>query len=166
MSTSPNAIQLVPHDPAWASEYEDEAGRIEKVLGQHMLRIEHVGSTSITGLIAKPVIDIQVSVASLTPIELFRDKLAELGYAHISLPKPSDPEVEHADEVYPFFRKPHTWPGTHHVHLCLSGSIQERNHILFRNYLRDHPEKMQEYEQLKRHLAAVHVGDTFESREQ
>ena len=76
------------------------------------------------GLAAKPVIDIQVSVASLVPHGRYVDTMATLGYRHIALS---------FDLVYPFFYRPvDEWPGTHHVHLCEAGGEQEWKHLAFR----------------------------------
>lgn len=69
------------------------------------------------------------------------------------------------DRVYPFFQRPANWPTTHHVHLCAVGSDEERRHLAFRDYLRDHPAVAAEYVELKRKLTAHHHGNTLESRE-
>lgn len=150
-------ITIVPYEPNWPALFEAEAERIRGAMGALARRIEHVGSTSVPGLAAKPVIDLQVSVASLEPHGRYRETFARLGYAHFPLGP--------FDLVYPFFQKPATWPSTHHVHLCAAGSEQERNHLAFRDYLRGHPAVAAEYVELKRRLAAAHDGDTLESRE-
>ena len=84
--------------------------------------------------------------------------LERLGYTHFPLGD--------FDLVYPFFKRPDTWPSTHHVHLCVSGSEQEQDHIAFRDYLRGNPAAAAAYVELKRGLAAVHLGLTMESQEQ
>ncbi|HUL53050.1 MAG TPA: GrpB family protein [Opitutaceae bacterium] len=150
-------IVIAPYDPAWPAEFSAEAVRIHDALGHLALRIEHVGSTSVPGLAAKPVIDIQISVASLEPRDLYCTRLAELGYTHFPLGE--------FDRVYPFFKRPAGWPGTHHVHLCVRGSEQERAHLAFRDYLRRNPAVAAEYAALKRTLAAGHDGLTLESQE-
>jgi GrpB-like predicted nucleotidyltransferase (UPF0157 family) len=134
-----------------------EAKRIRASFGAEAERIEHVGSTSVPGLAAKPVIDIQVSVPSLQRRELYRQWLEELGYTHFPLGD--------FDLIYPFFKRPKSWPSTHHVHLCERGSEQERVHLAFRDYLRDHPAVASEYLELKLRLAAAHDGLTMESQE-
>ena len=146
------AIVVVPYDPAWPAKFERHAAMIREALGATALNIEHVGSTSVPGLSAKPVIDIQVSVASLVPHGRYVDTMATLGYRHVALS---------FDLVYPFFYGPPAeWPGTHHVHLCDAGGEQEWKHLAFRNYLRAHPETAQEYLALKRELARTHDGGT------
>lgn len=150
-------ITIVPYDPRWPRLFEEEAARVRAVMGSHALRIEHVGSTSVPALAAKPVIDIQVSVASLNSPGLYAERLSQLGYVHIPLGP--------FDLVYPFFQKPAEWPCTHHIHLCVLGLEQERRHLAFRDYLRRHPVVAIEYVKLKRRLAAAHDGATLQSRE-
>ena len=150
-------IKIVPYDPAWPSLFEAEATCIREAMKGLALRIEHVGSTAVPGLAAKPVIDIQVSVAMLAPLGTHADALAQLGYSHIPLGP--------FDSVYPFFQKPIEWPSTHHIHLCVLGEEQERRHLAFRDYLRSHPTVAAEYAELKRGLAAANDGATHESRE-
>ncbi len=151
-------IVIAPYDPAWPALFDAEAARIRESFGPLAMRIEHVGSTAVPGLAAKPVIDIQVSVRSLASREFFDGLLKQLGYAHFPLGE--------FDLVYPFFKRPHRWPSTHHVHLCINGSEQEQNHIAFRDHLRCNPAAAAAYVELKRGLAEVHLGLTMESQEQ
>jgi GrpB-like predicted nucleotidyltransferase (UPF0157 family) len=151
-------IVIAPYDPAWPTAFAAEAKRIQRAFGDLALRIEHVGSTSVPGLAAKPVIDIQVSVPSLEPRASYRTLLVDLGYTHVPLGT--------FDLVYPFFKRPVGWPSTHHVHLCAIGSEQERDHLAFRDYLRRNPAVAAEYASLKRRLAVAFDGLTMESQEQ
>ena len=150
-------IGIVAYDDVWPASFDAEAVRIGQVMGGLVLRVEHVGSTSVPGLAAKPVIDIQVSVATLEPLAVYSDLLGQLGYRHVPLGP--------FDAVYPFFQKPAEWPSTHQIHLCVRGAEQERRHLAFRDYLRSHPVVAAEYVELKRRLAAAHDGATLESRE-
>src|SRR5215510_11920320 len=101
-------LQVVPYDPEWPRAFAAEAVRIRNALGPLAVRIDHNGSTSIPGLAAKPVIDIQVSVRSLQPIDAYQEPLQDLGYTHVA----------HADDSFcPFFHRPGGWPHTHHVHV-------------------------------------------------
>lgn len=135
--------------------YEEEASRLGAGLRRSPVRIDHVGSTSVPGLAAKPVIDIQVSVTRLHPLGPHVAAMAALGYSH----------REHPDDAtYPCFHRPRTWPFTHYVHLCEAGSEQERRSLAFRDYLRDHPGAVREYAELKRRLAVLHSADTAEAR--
>lgn len=150
-------IHIATYDPAWPAQFKAEAAIIRAVLGLLALRIDHVGSTAVPGLGAKPVIDIQVSVTSLQRREAYEEPLARIGYTHI--------DVGAFDAVYPFCQRPDEWPTTHHVHLCRAGSREELTHLVFRDYLRDQPETAAEYEALKRVLAAAQQGTSFEDRE-
>lgn len=150
-------IAINPYDASWPSLFDEEARRLHAAFGSVAVRIEHVGSTSVAGLAAKPVIDIQVSVASLLPHGCYVQTMAALGYRHVALGD--------FDFVYPFFHKPPEWPSTHHVHLCEAGGEQEWKHLAFRNHLRAHTEAARQYEALKRELAKVHSGAKLQAME-
>ena len=102
-------LELVAYNPAWPAQFQAEASRIQEALGPLALRVEHVGSTAVAGLVAKPVIDVQVTVPSVAFLSRYSKPLASIGYAFVSLGA--------FDAVYPFFCKPANWPSTHHVHL-------------------------------------------------
>jgi len=150
-------ITIVPYDDTWPARFEAEAASICEVLKSLALRIEHVCATSVQGLASKPVIDIQVSVATLESLATYSEPLARIGYSHV----PFGP----IDSDYPFFQKPPAFPSSHHIHLCVIGTEQERRHLAFRDYLRRHPAAAVDYAELKRALAAEHDGETLESRE-
>jgi GrpB-like predicted nucleotidyltransferase (UPF0157 family) len=149
-------IQIVAYDPKWPCAFSAERDRIAAALDALALRIDHNGSTSVPGLAAKPIIDIQVSVLQLQPLETFAAPLRSLGYVHVPHPD---------DSFCPFFHKPATWPHTHHVHVVESGAAEERRTLAFRDYLREHPESARRYEDLKRKLASQHSASDFSSRE-
>ena len=149
-------LQIVPYDQQWPRAFSAERDRIAAALGALALRIDHNGSTSVPGLAAKPIIDIQVSVHRLQPIETYTAGLIQLGYVH----------VPHADDAFcPFFHKPPAWPHTHHVHVVQSGGAEERRTIAFRDYLREHTEVARAYEDLKRGLASQYSATDFSSRQ-
>jgi GrpB-like predicted nucleotidyltransferase (UPF0157 family) len=148
----PQRPVLVDYNPAWPAEYEAEAAVIRDALGEVAIRIEHVGSTAVPGLAAKPVIDIQVSVPSMDP-DLYEEVLVGAGY--YSVPDPEN--LEHH-----FFGKP--WeqaPRSFNLHVCPAGSEWERRHIGFRDYLRVHPDEAKRYEEHKREMARIH-SDTLD----
>jgi GrpB-like predicted nucleotidyltransferase (UPF0157 family) len=124
-------------------------------MGNLAIRIDHRGSTAVPGLAAKPVIDIQISVADLRQLYDYTARLARLGYVH----------VPHPDAFCPFFHRPAAWPHTHHVHLVQSGGAEEGQTLAFRDYLREHPGAARAYERLKRELAPLHSAATFDSRQ-
>lgn len=131
---------LVPYDPHWPAMFEEEARRLQRALGHLAVRIDHHGSTAVPGLSAKPVIDIQVSVANLQPLDAYLRPLETLGYTHLV----------HPDDAFcPFFHRPAGWPHTHHVHVVQAGGNEERRTLAFRNYLRHHDAVAREYERLK-----------------
>jgi GrpB-like predicted nucleotidyltransferase (UPF0157 family)/GNAT superfamily N-acetyltransferase len=149
-------LVIVPYHPAWPSAFQAEADRLRDVLGPLALRIDHHGSTAVPGLAAKPIIDIQVSVVSLLPLSVYRDRLEAAGYVHV----PSEDDAR-----CPFFHRPHEWPHTHHVHVVEAGGNEERRTLVFRDYLRDHPVAVRRYEALKHSLAERFGGADAESRE-
>jgi len=149
-------LEVVAYDPNWPIAFAAERDRIAAALGTLALRIDHNGSTSVPGLAAKPIIDIQVSVPSLRPIEAYASGLRQLGYVH----------VPHPDDAFcPFFHRPPAWPHTHHVHVVQSGGVEERRTLAFRDYLREHPAVARQYEALKRGLAPQYDAADFASRE-
>lgn len=150
-------LTIEAYDPAWPRMYVAEANRLRDAFGVDALRIEHVGSTSVPGLSAKAVIDIQVSVRTLDPVGRYTALMESLGYLHV-------PQGDFT-LVYPFYCRPAVWPSTHHVHLCVAGGEPEAQHLAFRDGLRREPALAAEYVVLKRRLAALHHGDTLESRE-
>ena len=156
MPTQENKIEIVPYDPEWPSAFEAEAARLRAALKTVALRIDHHGSTAIPGLGAKPIIDIQMSVATLQPPSAYRAKLEALGYIHVPHPD---------DSFCPFFHRPIQWPHSHHVHVVERGGREERRTLAFRDYLRDHSDLAREYEDLKRTVAAQTVATDPESRE-
>ena len=148
-------IYIAPYDPKWPSVFAAEAERLRGALGDAALRIDHVGSTAVPGLAAKPVIDIQISVADIDDGSSFDAPLAALGYRRHPVPD---------EDVYPFFHRPEVWPHTHHIHLCQVGGHEERRHLAFRDLLRDQAEIARAYERFKRELAPRHTQADFESR--
>jgi GrpB-like predicted nucleotidyltransferase (UPF0157 family) len=149
-------LEIVPYDPDWPRCFSTECDRIAAGLGALALRIDHHGSTSVPGLAAKPIIDIQVSVARLHPLDAYAPKLAHLGYVH----------VPHPDDAFcPFFHRPAAWPHTHHVHVVQAGGDEERRTLAFRDYLREHADAAREYEDLKRRLAPRYSAVEFASRQ-
>ena len=113
------------------------------------LRIDHIGSTSVAGLAAKPVIDIQVSVERLEPVVPFRDPLQELGFVY---------REGNTDRTKRYFREPPGQPRTH-IHVRKAGSFSQQFPLLFRDFLRAHCEAAAGYEAVKRRLAARYPQD-------
>jgi GrpB-like predicted nucleotidyltransferase (UPF0157 family) len=149
-------IEIVPYDSDWPRQFDVERERIAAALGSVALRIDHNGSTSVPGLAAKPIIDIQISVRRVQPMNDYSAVLVRLGYVH----------VPHPDDAFcPFFHRPGSWPHTHHVHVVQSGGEEEGRTLAFRDYLREHPSCARQYEELKRSLAAQHNAADFSSQQ-
>lgn len=140
-------------DPAWPARFEAEAGRIVASLPPALVaRIDHVGSTAVPGLPAKPIVDIQLSLHSMSPRDAYVEPLIALGYRWVLDPWDVDHEFFSLDLV-----------GTRafHLHVCAAGSTWERRHLVFRDHLRTSPDDAAAYARLKRDLAAAHPKDTI-----
>lgn len=136
-------ILIMDYDPEWLRLYEKERALICSALGDTVADIQHVGSTAVPGLVAKPVIDILIGVRDLSLDEKNIEALSEIGYEY---------RGEAGIPGRLFFRK--GMPRTHHVHVAVLGGEFWTEHLLFRDYLRAHPEEALRYADLKRDLAA------------
>ena len=153
----PDHLHVVPYDPGWVTAFVAERTRLAEALGPLARRIDHNGSTSVPGLAAKPVIDIQISVDRLQPLDAYAAPLQTLGYTH--LPHAED------DFVCPFFHRPATWPHTHHIHVVEHGGDEERRTLAFRDYLREHADAKQAYADLKQQWAPQFSANDQGARE-
>lgn len=144
-------ITIVSYDPEWPRKYAEEETRIQGAIGEYVLSVEHIGSTAVAGLSAKPIIDIMVGVRTLAEAEACIDPLTRLGYEYC-------PEFEDAMPQRRYFRKVSSGAHTHHVHMETDSRFWDR-HLRFRDYLRDHPDTARQYEVLKRELAETHRHD-------
>jgi GrpB-like predicted nucleotidyltransferase (UPF0157 family) len=148
-----DAVIIVDYNPQWPSMYEQEKTRIQSVIGEYLIDIQHVGSTSIPGLSAKPIIDIMAVIRNISFVEQCVKPLEALDYAY---------KGEGGIPGRHFFRKPTDIPRTgrtFHMHMVEKGHEQWAMYQLFREYLRLHPESVQQYDTLKRELAAKHGAD-------
>jgi GrpB-like predicted nucleotidyltransferase (UPF0157 family) len=137
-------VEVVDYDASWPLLFQAERDALARVLARWLAGpIEHIGSTAIPGLAAKPVVDIMAAVSRLEGSRPAIQAAAELGYCYF----PYRPESEH------WFCKPSPLFRTHHLHLVPVGSPQFRETIAFRDYLRTHPAIAADYEALKRQLA-------------
>jgi GrpB-like predicted nucleotidyltransferase (UPF0157 family) len=144
------AVRIVDHDPAWAALAAAELRRIEGELGEIAKRLEHVGSTAVPGLPAKPILDLLLSVDAVVSRERYVEPLQRLGYLFI--PAPQSPDFH-------FFAKPAERPRTHHLHVCELGSEHELRHIAVRDFLRGDPAEAARYAALKRQVVERHPHD-------
>lgn len=141
-------IEIVAYDPAWPERFGEMRAKLAAGLGPTATRIDHVGSTAIHGLAAKPVIDIQISVADVHNDAAYKDAIEAQGF-----------KLRWIEPAHRYFRAPPPLPRLFHVHVCSAGSDWEHVHLLFRDYLRGHPDTAAEYEALKLKLAADHRDD-------
>ncbi len=144
------AIRIVDYDAAWPAAAAAELDRIKQALGGVALRLEHVGSTAVPGLAAKPILDLQLSVDAIADLERYAEPLQALGY--LFAPAPESPDLH-------FFAKPPERPRTHHVHVCEAGSDHELRHLALRDYLRTHADEAERYAALKRRVTERHPRD-------
>ena len=144
------AIRIVEYDGEWPIAASEEIGRLREALGSAAVRLEHIGSTSVPGLAAKPILDLLLAVASIEPTAVYADPLEELGY--LFAPDPETPDFH-------FFGKPPERPRTHHLHVCEVGSAHELRHLAVRDFLRTHSDEVAKYAELKRAIAARHPND-------
>lgn len=146
----PVEVILKEYNPDWINQFEIEKKLIQQTLQQPSILIEHIGSTSVIGLLAKPIIDIAIGVQKLHEAESFIEPLSTINYEYV-------PKADFPNRL--FFRKGLWRQGTHHLHIYDQSSEEWSNYLLFRNYLRAHPQKMQEYAELKKKLAHLHAED-------
>ncbi len=145
-------VVLVPYDPEWPARYAEAKTDIQRVLGDRALAVEHVGSTAVPGLLSKPIIDILVGVRRLADAAACIGPLAEIGYEYQPDAEADIPERRYFDRGPPGGR-------THHLHMVEFAREFWMRHILFRDFLRAHPDRAREYAELKRRLAAEFTSD-------
>lgn len=144
-----NQSLVVPYDPRWVDQFRDVGCRLRDELGDLAVRIDHIGSTSVVGLDAKPIVDVQVSVVSLDPVEAYRLPMERCGLVW----RPDNPELTKR-----YFRERPRGRRTH-VHVRRIGSFSEQFALLFRDYLRGHPTRAAEYALEKQRLAPLLLMD-------
>ena len=144
------AVRIVDYELSWPARAADELRRLEQALGAVAARLEHVGSTAVPGLAAKPILDLQLSVGAIEPRARYVEPLQRLGYLFVPAPEAPD---------YHFFAKPPERPRTHHLHVCAVGSDHEFRHLAVRDFLRSHADEAARYAALKRDVAERHPQD-------
>ncbi len=155
-----NTAAVVPYDPEWPGLFEQERCRITSAIGHIVAGVHHVGSTSIPGMPAKPILDIAVLLYNFEDGERCISPMEKIGYLHVGL----------LDDIPGdrFFGKVHTSQEscsdseeivTHHIHMYTLDSPLMQNHFAFRDYLLAHPEEIARYARLKFTLADKHPND-------
>lgn len=144
-------VIVLPYDAAWKTAFEDIKREIQYALADLIIGIEHVGSTSVEGLSAKPCIDIDIIIQDYTAFDKIVKKLANIGYVH-----EGNLGIENR-EAFRYSNKPHLM--THHLYVCPQNSKELHRHITFRDYLRNNPEAARQYGQIKETAAQLFPDD-------
>jgi GrpB-like predicted nucleotidyltransferase (UPF0157 family) len=142
-------VEVTAYDPRWPWVFAGLRDQVATTLGPLAQRIEHVGSTAVPGLAAKPIIDLDVVIAAPGDLPEVVTRLATLGYRH-----EGDLGIKGRDA----FASPAAAPA-HHLYVCPADSRELARHLAFRDYLRSRPEQARAYAELKRSLAARFRSD-------
>ncbi|MBD2867460.1 GrpB family protein [Paenibacillus arenilitoris] len=142
-------IVVVPFDPDWSRQFERERGIVSEALGPALAAVEHTGSTAIPNQAAKPIIDMFAAVRPFAEASVYADKLSPAGYSY----------VETGMEGRYLFAKKRGGVRTGHLHILPLEGFYERNELLFRDYLRAHPDFVRQYGELKQRLAEQFPSD-------
>lgn len=144
-------IEMVPHNPDWARQFTMEAALLRLVFGDQLLAIHHIGSTAIPGIYAKPIIDMLPLVKDIAVVDTFNPVMEALGYT---------PLGEFGLEGRRYFRKGDN-RRSHQAHVYQFDAPDAPRHIIFRDYMLTHPDKAQQYSDLKRSVAQQHPHDIY-----
>ena len=140
-------VVVVPYDEAWKNAFEEIKTEIEAEIGGLIIGIEHVGSTSVEGMSAKPCIDIDVIIKDYSVFGEIVRKLGAIGYIH-----EGDLGIQDR-EAFKYANKPHLM--THHLYVCPRDSEELHRHIAFRDFLRKNPEAVKKYSRVKETAAQL-----------
>ena len=142
-------MRVVDYDPSWPDRFDEESSALRDALGEVLVRVHHIGSTSVPGLAAKPVIDVCLEVRELEALDACDDSMRSLGYV---------PRGEFGIPGRRYYPKGGE-DRTHHVHAYASGDPLVAKHLALRDYLRAHPEAARAYAEIKREASAKHRTD-------
>lgn len=156
LGLKPGTVKLFPHNKKWAELFEQEKKILKKTFGDLIIAIEHIGSTAIPGIPAKPIIDMNIGVKSLAVACGMKGVFEKLGYEY----RPYIPGV-HKRELkrQKLYAKGSEAKRTHHAHVTVYRSNYWNNDVLFRDYLRKNPARAKQYASLKRKLAQQYGSD-------
>ena len=144
-------VIVMPYDKAWKRAFEEIKKELEEALGDLLVTVEHVGSTSVEGLSAKPCIDIDAVIADYTNFDAVAHRLASIGYIH-----EGDLGIKDR-EAFAYTDKPHLYK--HHLYVCPQYSAELHRHTTFRDFLRTHPEAAARYGAVKEKAAQLFPDD-------
>ena len=139
-------IEVVPYDPEWPIEFHRLGSKLRAALREVAIRIDHIGSTAIANMKAKPILDIQISVAALEPMTPYKSPLESIGFNW---------RHDNSDLTKRYFREA-SGERRFHIHVRKVGSWTEQFSLLFRDYMRMHPADAAAYGGVKEQLAVRH----------
>ena len=145
------SVTVVPYDPAWKSAFCEIKKELESAIGDLVIGIEHVGSTSVEGMAAKPCIDVDVIIQDNSVLDSVIKRLEKIGYIHegnLGIPD---------REAFQYFNKPHLQK--HHLYVCPMQSQELYHHITFRDFLRNNPDAAKAYSAAKETAARMFPND-------
>ncbi len=145
-------VSLQAHDPAWSRAFELERDRLQRVLPGVFVAIEHIGSTAVAGLVAKPIIDLLAGVESLDDADCWIDRLCHNGYT-------TSREFNATLGDRKWLMRWRDGHRTHHLHIVIVGGAPWSERLAFRDALRSDPALVSRYAELKAKLAARHPDD-------
>lgn len=140
-------VVVLSYQKEWQTDFQKIAEELRAVLGELAIKIEHVGSTAVEGLAAKPIIDIDVVIAQETDLSMVVEKLASIGYVH-----EGNLGID-GREAFAYSGKEHLQ--CHHLYVCPEESKELKRHLAFRDYLRNHPDAVATYGAVKMEAAQL-----------
>lgn len=144
-------VIVLPYDRTWKTAFEEIKVEIENAIGDLIIGIEHVGSTSVEGMSAKPCIDIDVIIKNYSVFDAVVNKLKTIGYSH-----EGDLGIKDR-EAFKYSNKPHLQ--MHHLYVCPQHSEELHRHVTFRDFLRNHPDAVRKYSTVKETAARLFPDD-------
>ena len=144
-------VTVVPYSEGWKSAFEAIRQELHNALGDLIMGIEHVGSTSVEGLSAKPCIDVDIIIKDYDALDAVVDQLARIGYIHegdLGIP---------GREAFRYSGKTHFMK--HHLYVCPQDSEELHRHVTFRDFLRNNPEAVKKYSLIKEKAAELFPND-------
>ena len=143
-------VELKQYNPKWKDFYNQESKEITSAISKFIVDIQHIGSTAIPNIVAKPIIDIAVAIDSLKNIEKIIKPLEEIGFTYRGEQGVPDRHL---------FVKGGEECRTHHLHVTFKEHYEWKKHLVFRDYLLEHPKEARQYSKLKKRLKREYKGD-------
>ena len=150
---APIPVELVSHSPEWAERARIESERLQRAIGNALVTVHHIGSTSIPGIAAKPIVDLIPEVTSLEALDAAKEGIVALGYEWWG-------EYGMAGRRYCTLIDPATGKRAVQLHCFATGSPQITRHLAFRDYMRRHPDRARAYEAEKTRARDLHPTDS------